>query len=86
VDGQGEGGSDGGTSMALVTGDENREGEAMVCVRFWRGGGEVAPRCRRRMTQRRAAWQLWRSKAAAGFWRSKMTKGNWVGGPNARLN
>jgi hypothetical protein len=48
ADGQGEGGSGGGTSMASVTGDENGEGEAMRCGRFQRGrggGGEAAPRC-----------------------------------------
>jgi hypothetical protein len=52
--GLGEGGSGGGTSMTLVTGDGNGEGEAMGCSRFQRekwGGGEAAPRCRRRMTQ-----------------------------------
>jgi hypothetical protein len=34
--------------MAPVTRDENWEGEAMGCDRFWRGrggGGEEAPRC-----------------------------------------
>jgi hypothetical protein len=48
--GQVEGGSSGGTSMTLVTGDENGEGEAMGCGRFQRGrggGGVVALRCRR---------------------------------------
>jgi hypothetical protein len=52
--GLGEGGSGGGISMTLVTGDRNGEGEAMGCSRFQRerrGGGEAAPRCRRRMTQ-----------------------------------
>jgi hypothetical protein len=53
VGGQGEGGSGGGTSMALVTGDGNREGEVLGCSHFQRGrqGGEVAPRCQRRTTQ-----------------------------------
>jgi hypothetical protein len=50
---QGEGGSGGGTSIALVTGDGNREGEAMGCSYFQRGRGgegEVAPWCRRQTT------------------------------------
>jgi hypothetical protein len=34
VGGQGEGGSDGGTSMALVIGDGNGEGEAMGAAIF----------------------------------------------------
>jgi hypothetical protein len=34
VDSQGEGGSDSGTSMAPITGDENGEGEAMGCDHF----------------------------------------------------
>jgi hypothetical protein len=38
--GQGEEGSGGGTSMSLVTGDGNDEGEAMWCDRFQRGRGE----------------------------------------------
>jgi hypothetical protein len=66
---QGEEGSDGGTSMAPVIGDGNREGEAMVCDCFQRerrGGGEATPRCRRRITQRRVAWWLGRPKASAG--------------------
>jgi hypothetical protein len=46
---QGEGGSGGGTSMVSVTGDGNGEGEVMGCNYFWRGGGEAAPQCRRRM-------------------------------------
>jgi hypothetical protein len=57
VDSQGEGSSDSGTSMAPITGDENGEGEAMGCDRFQRGrggGGEAAPRYRRRTTQQRA--------------------------------
>jgi hypothetical protein len=76
--GQGEGGSGGGTSMPLVTGDENREGEAMGCGHFQRGsggGGKAAPWCRRRTTQRRAAQRPARPKVAAGIWRSKMIKG-----------
>jgi hypothetical protein len=51
--GQEEGGSGCGTSMVLVTGDGNREGEMMKCDRFRmgrEGGGEAASRCRRRMT------------------------------------
>jgi hypothetical protein len=61
ADGRGEGGSGGGTSMAPVTGDENREGDVMGCGHFRRGrggGGEAAPRCGRQTTQRRAAWRL----------------------------
>jgi hypothetical protein len=34
VGGQGEGGSDGGTSMAPVTRDGNREGKVMGCGHF----------------------------------------------------
>jgi hypothetical protein len=34
VDAQEEGGNDGGNSMTLVTGDGNREGDAMGCGRF----------------------------------------------------
>jgi hypothetical protein len=41
---QGEGGSSGGTSMMPVMGDENEEGDAMECGRFWRGVGEEAKR------------------------------------------
>jgi hypothetical protein len=40
VGGQGEEGNGGGTSVAPVIGDENREGEVMGCGHFWRGGGE----------------------------------------------
>jgi hypothetical protein len=39
VGGKGEGGSDGGTSIAPITGDGNREGEAMGCDCIRRGGG-----------------------------------------------
>jgi hypothetical protein len=49
----------------------------MGCDRFRRGrggGGEAAPRCRRRMTHRRMAWWPWMSKAAANVWRSKINK------------
>jgi hypothetical protein len=50
TDGSGErrqswGGNGGGTSMALVTGDGSKEGDAMGCGRFRRvrmGGGEAA--------------------------------------------
>jgi hypothetical protein len=54
VSSQGEGGSDSKTSMAMVTGDGNGEGEVIGCSYFQRGrggGGEAAPWCRRRMTQ-----------------------------------
>jgi hypothetical protein len=67
---QGEGGSGGGTLMTPVMGYGNGEGEAMGCDRFQRGrggGGEVAPRCQRQMTQQ---------NVATGVWRSKITKGN----------
>jgi hypothetical protein len=80
---QGEGGNDSGTSMALVTGDWNREGEALQCNRFWRGrggGGEAVPQCWRRTTQRRVAWQPGRPKVVDGVLRLKMIKGNWIGG------
>jgi hypothetical protein len=53
ADGQGEGGSDGRTSMASVTGDGNGEGEVMGCGRFQRGregGGDAAPQCHSWMT------------------------------------
>jgi hypothetical protein len=56
---QGEGGSDGGTSMAPIMGYGNGKREVMGCYRFHRGrggGGKAAPRCRRRMTQQRATW------------------------------
>jgi hypothetical protein len=56
--GQEVGGSDGGTSITPVMGDGNGEGEAIGCIRFHRGrwgGGKEAPRCRRRMAQRRVA-------------------------------
>jgi hypothetical protein len=54
--------------MAPIMGDENGEGEAMGCDHFWRGrggGGEIAPRCRRRTTHRRATRHPGRPKAAA---------------------
>jgi hypothetical protein len=41
VDGQEEGASGGGTSMAPVTRYGNGEGEAMMCSYFWRGRGGV---------------------------------------------
>jgi hypothetical protein len=40
VGGQEEGGNDNGTSMTLVTGDVNREGEVMGCGRFREEEGE----------------------------------------------
>jgi hypothetical protein len=49
--GQGKGGSSSGTSMMSVMRDENREGEAIECGHFRRGGGEAAPQCCRRITQ-----------------------------------
>jgi hypothetical protein len=58
VGSQGEGGNSGGILMTPVTGDGNGEGETMGCDNCRRGrggGGEAAPRCRGRMTQRRAA-------------------------------
>jgi hypothetical protein len=57
VSGQGERGSDDGTSMVPVMRYENREGEVLRCYRFRMGrgeGGEAAPRCQMRTTQRRA--------------------------------
>jgi hypothetical protein len=88
--GQSRGGSNGGeTSMAQVTGDKNSEGKAMGCNHFLRGrwgGGEAAPRCQRRMTQRRVARRPGRPNAVAGVWKLMMIKENWVGGPNARLD
>jgi hypothetical protein len=86
--GQREGCSGGGTSIVSIMGDGNREGEAMGCSYFQRGrggGGEVAPRYRRRTTQRRATQWSWRPKAEAGVWRSNMTKGNLIGSLNAQL-
>jgi hypothetical protein len=50
------------------------------------GGGEAAPRYRRRTTQRRAAQWLGRLDAITGMWRSKMTKGNWVARLNVRFD
>jgi hypothetical protein len=44
VGGQGEGGNGGGTLMAPVTRDGNREGEAMGCYHFRTGRGEEARR------------------------------------------
>jgi hypothetical protein len=44
--------------MAPVMIDGNGEGEAMGCDHFWRGrreGGEAAPRCRRRTTQKKSS-------------------------------
>jgi hypothetical protein len=52
--GLGEGGSGGGTSMALVMRYENGEGEVMGCSHFQRrrrGGGEVSPWCWSQMIQ-----------------------------------
>jgi hypothetical protein len=75
--------------MVPVTGDGNRDGEAMECDHFrWGrgGGGEVAPLCQRRTTQQRVMRRQGRPKAAADGWRSKMTKENWVGKPNAQLD
>jgi hypothetical protein len=46
ADNQGEGGIDGGTSMTPVTGDGNKEGEAMERGYFQRGrrrGGSTVP-------------------------------------------
>jgi hypothetical protein len=48
-----KGGSGGETSIAPVMGDGNGEGETIGCNHFqWGtgGGGEMAPRCRRRTT------------------------------------
>jgi hypothetical protein len=56
-----------------------REGEALGCGRFHRGrggGGEAAPRCQRRMTQRRAVRRLGRPKVVADVLRLKIIKGN----------
>jgi hypothetical protein len=53
--------------MTAVTGGGNGEEEAMGCDCFHRargGGGEVAPRCRRRATHRRVARQSGRPMAA----------------------
>jgi hypothetical protein len=66
--GQGEGGSGGGTSITPVTGVGNRERLVMGCSYVWRGrrgGGEAAPRCQRRMTQRRVARRPMRPTATA---------------------
>jgi hypothetical protein len=54
--------------VAPVIGDGNREGGDGVqpFSEGERGGGEVAPWCQRRMTQRRATRWLGRRKAAAG--------------------
>jgi hypothetical protein len=46
----------------METGKGRRWGAAI----FGRGGGEAAPQCRRRMTQRRAARQSGRLKAMTG--------------------
>jgi hypothetical protein len=86
--GQGEGGSDSGTSMAPVMGDGNGEGEALGCGHFRRGrrgGGEATSRCQRWTTLRRVTRRPVRPKAVVGILRLKMMKGNWVGRPNARL-
>jgi hypothetical protein len=51
---QEEGGNSGGILMVPVRGDENGEGEAIVCDHCRRGrggGGEAAPRCRGWTTQ-----------------------------------
>jgi hypothetical protein len=61
ADNQGEGGIDGGTSMTPVTGDGNREGEAMERGYFQRGRGggvDSAPRCRSLTTQQSRAMTL----------------------------
>jgi hypothetical protein len=42
ADGQGEGGSDGGTPMTQITGNGNGEGEVMGCDHFWWEEGEEA--------------------------------------------
>jgi hypothetical protein len=55
---RGRGRQRGETSMTPVMGYENGEEDAMGCGHFQRGRGgvgETTPRCRRRMTQRRAA-------------------------------
>jgi hypothetical protein len=74
--------------MTPITGDGNGEREVMGCDHFQRGrggGGEAAPRCRRRMAHRGTMRRPGRPKAVTGIWRSKMTKGNWVGRLNAWL-
>jgi hypothetical protein len=76
VGSQGEECSGSGTSMTLVTGYRNREGETMGCSHFQRGrggGGEVAPRCHRQMTQRRAAAGIWRSIGRMRGWIKLLT-------------
>jgi hypothetical protein len=58
---QEEGGNSSGILMVPVRGDENGEGEAIVCDHCRRGrggGGEAAPRCRGWTTQRRVARRL----------------------------
>jgi hypothetical protein len=57
--------------MTPVTGDRNEEGEAMGCSHFRRGrggGGEVAPLCRRQMTQEewRCGWRGRRRQLVSG--------------------
>jgi hypothetical protein len=59
--GQWEGDSEGGTSMAPIIEDGNREREAMGCSHFRRGrrgGGEATPWCRWQTTKQRVAQRL----------------------------